>query len=45
MLKTLVIFIVVIFLVTIGRNKLAGPHAIKNIKILENNLINNLIIF
>ncbi len=39
MLKTLVIFIVVIFLVTIGRigrNKLAGTHARKNIKILEN---------
>lgn len=36
MLKTLVIFIVVIFLVTIGRNKLAGNHAGKNIKILEN---------
>lgn len=36
MLKTLVIFIVVIFLVTIGRNKLAGTPARKNIKILEN---------
>ena len=36
MLKTLIIFIVVIFLVTIGRNKLAGATVRKNIKTLEN---------
>lgn len=36
MLKTLIVFIVVIFLVTIGRNKLAGATVRKNIKTLEN---------
>ena len=36
MIKTLILFIVVIFLVTIGRNKLAGTPVRKNIKILEN---------
>lgn len=35
MLKTFIIFVVLIFLVTIGRNKLAG-NARKNIKTLEN---------
>ena len=36
MLKTLIVFIIVIFLVTIGRNKLAGATVRKNIKTLEN---------